>query len=150
MKAQGISPSLKSTLKDDMRKEILKSVKPQMKLPDLSLRQTEVAASLIQTESLEEFSKKYRKGSGGEEFESKYKISPNLTRYTGRDPVNKLPDGYVIPVFNGGKWEFANPSTRVDGLIFPSGLNLSGGGKKKMSAKAKLILQTVFGMEVDD
>lgn len=151
IQAQSISSSLKSSIKDDIKKDLMKQVSPTITQPGSSMIMSPSGGSkAIQNDNLPEFSKKYRKGSGGEEFEDKYRISPHVTTYSSSTPVNKLPDGHVVPVFTGGQWIFANPTTRVDGLVYPSGLNLSGGGKKKMSSKAKAILEHVFGMTVED
>jgi len=150
VQSQSISPSLKTSIKDDIKKDLMKQVSPVTIQPGSSMVLSPSGSKAIQNDNLLDFSKKYRKGSGGEEFEDKYKVSPHVTTYSSSTPVNKLPDGYVIPVFTGGHWVFANPTTRVDGLVYPSGLDLSGGGKKKMSPKAKAILEHVFGMKVED
>ncbi|MDU1903799.1 MAG: hypothetical protein E6772_03365 [Dysgonomonas sp.] len=150
VQAQSVSSSLKSSLKDDIRKDLLKQVKPPQAIPGSSMRPHISSQKAIRNESLEELSKKYITGTGGSEFDDKYHINPHVTTYSSPIPVNKAPDGFVVPMFIGGHWVFASPVTRVDGLIVPSGLDLSGGGKKKMSAKAKSILENVFGMEVEE
>lgn len=149
--AQSVSSSLRSSIKDDMRKDLLKQVKPSTISPNTQMRQSTAGSKAVDSENLLDFSKKYRKGSGGEEFEDKYTLDGIKKSIKNTStPINKLPDGYVVPVFTGGRWVFANPTTRADGLVYPSGINLSGGGKKKMSAKAKAILENVFGMKVED
>jgi len=150
VQAQSVSSSLKSSLKDDIRRDLLKQVKPPQAIPGSSMRPHISSQKAIRDESLEEFSKKYITGTGGAEFDDKYHINPHVTTYSSSVPINKLPDGYVVPVFTGGHWIFANPTSRVDGLVYPSGIDLSGGGKKKMSAKAKSILENVFGMKAEE
>lgn len=142
--------NLRSSIKDDMKKDLLKQIKPTLSTPGSSMEKSSTNSKAIQEDNLLEFYKKYKSGSGGAEFESKYLINPNLTTYNGKDPINKLPDGYVVPVFQNGQWVFANPSTRVDGLVTPSGLNLSGGGKKKLSKKSRDILINILGMTIDE
>lgn len=142
--------NLRSSIKDDIKKDLLKQIKPTLSTPGSTMEKSPTNSKAVQEDNLLEFYKKYKSGSGGAEFESKYLINPNLTTYSGKDPINKLPDGYVTPVFQNGQWIFANPTTRVDGLVVPSGLNLSGGGKKKLSKKSRDILTHVLGMTIDE
>lgn len=142
--------SLKSYIKDDMKKELLKQVKPKLSAPGSTMKQSPLD-SKAEDDDLLEYYKKSRMGSVLDvDIDKNYKISPNVTKYTGKDPINKLPDGYVVPVFNLGHWSFGNTSNRVDGLVTPSGLDLSGGGKKKLSKKSRDILINVYKMTLDD
>ncbi len=151
MQAQSLSSPLKSSIKDDIKRDLLKQVKPSTTLPNSQMRQSTTTTKAIHDESLFEFNKKIGLKSGGSEYEDKYNIErlKESLKYTST-PINKLPDGYVVPVFIGGHWVFMNPNNRVDGLVVPSGMDLSGGGRKKMSNKAKNILEHVFGMKVED
>ncbi len=142
--------NLKLSIKDDMKKDLLKQIKPTLSGLGSSMEKSSSNPQTVQEGDLLEFYKKYKSGSGGAEFESKYQISPHVTTYNGKDPINKLPDGYVEPVFQNGQWIFANPSKRVDGLVVPSGLDLSGGGKKKLSKKSRDILVNVLGMTIEE
>lgn len=142
--------SLRSSIKDDIKKDLLKQIKPTLSSPGSTMEQSPMNSKAIQEDNLLEFYKKYKSGSGGAEFESKYQINPNLTTYNGKEPINKLPDGYAVPVFHNGQWILANPNTRVDGLVVPSGLDLSGGGKKKLSKKSRDILINVLGMTIEE
>lgn len=140
--------NLKSYIKDDVKKELLKQIKPKLSPSGSGAQQSQA----LEEESLLDFYNKYKAGVGDVLFHEtdKYKINPIVTTYTGKDPINKLPDGYVIPVFNLGRWEFANPSNRVDGLVTPSGLDLSGGGRKRLSKKSRDILINIYHMSIDD
>lgn len=150
VQAQSISSSLKSSIKDDIRKDLLKQVKPATITPNAGMRQSTTKSKAIHNDNLFEYNKIVT-GSGGIEFEDKYTVDAlKKSLKNTSTPLNKLPDGYVVPVFTGGQWIFANPVARVDGLVIPSGLDLSGGGKKKMSNKAKHILEHVFGMKVEE
>lgn len=151
MHAQSVSSSLISTIKDDMRKDYLKQVKPPSAMPNSQMRESATGTSAVGTESLLEFSQKYKKGSGGAEYESKYSLDglKESLKHTST-PINKLPDGYVVPVFVNGHWVFANPTTRVDGLVYPTGISLFSKERKKMSKKSKAILEHVFNMKVEE
>lgn len=142
--------NLKSSIKDDMKKDLLKQIKPTLSTPGSTMEKSPLNSKAVQEDDLLEFYKKYKSGSGGAEFEPKYQINPHVTTYSGKDPINKQPDGYVEPVFQGGHWILANPTRRVDGLVVPSGLDLSGGGKKKLSKKSRDILTNVLGMTIDE
>ncbi|MEN9919247.1 MAG: hypothetical protein RL662_1683, partial [Bacteroidota bacterium] len=150
IQTQNIPLSLRSSIKDDVRKDLLKQISPSLDVSHSHMRQSHTPSKAVREESLEEYNKRIGLKSGGAEFEDRYKISPHVTKYSSSTSINKLPDGYVVPVFTGGHWIFANPTTRVDGLVVPSGLDLSGGGKKKMSAKAKAILEHVFGIKPEE
>lgn len=150
MKIYAQSLHLNTSIKDDIKKDLLKQVKPSLSDPGSAMRQAESKSKAFQEDDLLEFYKKYKSGSGGVEFESKYQVSPHVTTYNGKDPINKQLDGYVVPVFEGGRWVFANPNQRVDGLVVPSGIDLSGSGKKKLSQKSKDILTRVLGMTIDE
>lgn len=142
--------NLRSSIKDDIKKDLLKQIKPILSTPGSTMEKSPLNSKAVQEDDLLEFYKKYKSGSGGAEFESKYQISPNVITYNGKDPINKQPDGYVEPVFEGGHWILANPTRRLDGLVVPSGLDLSGGGKKKLSKKSRDILINVLGMTIDE
>ena len=143
--------SLSSSIKDGMKRELMKQIKPLSNTPTTAKqRSSSSGLKPVENDDLLEYYKKYKGGSGGAEFDNKYQVSPIVTTYTSKTPVNKLPDGYVVPIFQNGHFIFANPTSRVDGLVFPSGIDLSGGGKKKMSEKSKSILINVFGMEIDE
>lgn len=141
--------SLSGSIRDEIKKDLLKQIKP-TSLPPSSFRQQSTLGKAIQDDDLSEFAKKYQKKTGGAEFEDKYQLGEGLKNLRSNIPLNKLPDGHVTPVFNNGRWEFMNTANRVDGLVTPSGLNLSGGGAKKLSEKSKNILINVFGIEVDE
>ncbi len=141
--------SLAGSIKDEMKKDLLKQVKPTLVSPSSYLQQA-ASDKIIQEDNLLEYAKKYQKSNGGAEFDDKYKLGDGLKNLRSNVPLNKLPDGHVTPVFNNGRWEFMSTANRVDGLVTPSGLNLSGGGAKKMSEKSKKILMNVFGIEVDE
>lgn len=141
--------SLAGSLRDEMKKDLLKQIKPSSISPSPYMQQSP-GSKAIQEDNLLEYAKKYRKSNGGAEFEDKYKLADALKNLRSNVPLNKLPDGHVTPVFNNGRWEFMNTANRVDGLVTPSGLNLSGGGAKKMSERSKKILIDVFGIEVDE
>lgn len=141
---------LKSLIKDDIRKDLLKQIKPALSPPGTTMEKSTTKSKAVQEDNLLEFYKKYKSGSGGAEFESKYQINPNVTTYNGKDPINKQADGHVEPVFQGGRWILANPTNRVDGLVVPSGMDLSGGGKKKLSKKSREVLINVLGMTLEE
>ncbi|PXV64448.1 hypothetical protein CLV62_11092 [Dysgonomonas alginatilytica] len=142
--------SLKSYIKDDMKKELLKQVKPKLSAPGSTMQKSPLDTKAEDADLLEYY-QKYKAGSVLDvDIDKNYKINPNLTKYSGKDPINKLPDGYVVPVFNLGHWGFANPSNRVDGLVTPSGTDLSGGGRKRLSKKSRKILINVYKMTLDD
>lgn len=144
------SQNLKSSIKDDIKKDLLKQIKPTLSTPGSTMEKSPLNSKAVQEDNLLEFYKKYKSGSGGAEFETKYQINPSVTTYSGKDPINKQPDGYVEPVFQGGHWILANPTRRVDGLVVPSGIDLAGGGKKKLSKRSREILTNVLGMTIED
>lgn len=137
---------------DDYKKELWKTIKPSSTVP-LTLSGSKTSAS--EQKSLIE--NKYQKSYYDylyksldhllEITEPEYRITPGLTTYRGDVPLNTLPVNATQIVFMGGHFHIIP----VGGsLVFPSGLNLSGGGKKKLSAKSKNILINVYGMEVDE
>lgn len=151
--AQSIPLTLKSSIKDDMKKDLMKQVNPGSTIYGSQLYdKSSYSPKAIQDDDLTGLNKIYKNGKSIDlrAFDDKYQINPLVITYTSSTPVNQLPAGYVVPVFTGGRWVWANPNTRVDQLVYPSGIDLSGGGKKKMSAKARAILEHVFGMEVED
>lgn len=149
--AQDIQSSLKFSIKDEMKKDLMKQVKPGATLYNSPLYENN-STKAMPANDLIGLDKIYVNGKVIDlsAFDDKYQINPIVTTYTSSTPINQLPAGYVVPVFTGGRWVWANPNTRVDQLVYPSGIDLSGGGKKKMSAKARSILEHVFGMEVEE
>lgn len=137
------------SIKDDVKRDLLKQIKTSGLSPSSTFRQYKGTSTAIQEDNLLEYSRKI-KGTGGAEFEDKYTVSPNLLKLGNSTPLNKLPDGYVVPTLIGSHWVFINPTTNVNGLVIPSGMNLSGGGAKKLSTKTKNILTHVFNMEIDE
>lgn len=143
--------SLRSYIKDDMKKELLKQMNPNLSPSVPTMQQSPSRGAKAQNEDILDYYNKHKAGSVLDiDPDKKYKISPNLTKYTGKDPINKLPDGHVEPIFHLGQWHLGNPSNRVDGLVSPSGLNLSGWKKKKLSEKSKKILINVYNMTLDN
>ena len=143
--------SLSTSIKNEMKKDLLKQVNPSMATPNSSMKQSpNTVNNTMNSDNLLEFSKKYRKGSGGEEFDSRYKVNPHAVTYSSKVPINQIEPGKVIPIYNGGHFIFVNPATNAKGLVTPSGLDLSGGGKKKMSNRTRLILEQVFGVVLED
>lgn len=132
--------SLSSSLKDDMKKELLKQIKPTLSNPNM--QQYKVNNGAVREDDLSKYVQKLK--SGGAEFDDRYKINPHAISYTSDMPINKLPDGYVVPIYTGGHFIFANPNMNVNGLVTPSGIDLSGAKRKKMSAKAKNLLDHVL------
>lgn len=141
--------SLSVSIKEDIKKDLLRQIKPSS-LTKSPMQPYKSSSSAIREESLLEYSKRMTKSTAGEEFDDKYQVAPSILNITSDVPLNKLPDGHVTPEFINGKWVFTNTATRVDGLVIPSGLDLSGGGTKKISEKSKNILINVLGMEVDE
>ncbi len=78
--------------------------------------------------------------------EAKYKLNPNLTKYSGIAPLNRLPEGSTQTVYMGGHFYIVSTAGT---LVVPTGLNLGGGGSKKLSEKSKNILINVFGKEIE-
>lgn len=145
------SQNLSSSIKDDMKKELMKQIKPSLNLSNPSMQQSPMGANrAVQSDDLLEFYRKYKSGSGGAEFDDKYRVNPRAITYSSEIPINKLPDGYVVPVYTGGHFIFANPNTNINGLVTPSGMDLSGSKKKKLSAKSKAILENVFSIKVEE
>lgn len=137
---------------DDYKKELWKTIKPSGSKP---LTLPGAKSATMENKSLVE--NKYQKSYYNylyknldhllEITEPEYRLSPNLTTYTGNTPINQLPAGSTQLVFMGGHFYFVS---NAGSLVVPSGLDLSGGGKKKLSAKSKSILTNVFGMEVEE
>lgn len=134
--------SLSLSIKDDMKKELMKQIKPSLSPTNPNTQQYNLNPQAVQEDDLLKYYKKYK--SGGAEFDDRYKINPQAITYNSEIPINKLPDGYVVPVYSGGHFIFANPNMNVNGLVTPSGTDLSGAKRKKMSTKAKNLLDHVL------
>lgn len=149
---QNVSSTLKSSIKEDMKQDWLKQVKPGSKKLSSPLYDMNAnSKKAIQGKDYLGLDKIYKDGGIDlTAFDDKYQINPLAITYNSSVPINQLPAGYVVPMFVGGKFIWGNPNTRVDQLVYPSGISLAGGDKKKMSAKAKNILKYVFGMEVEE
>lgn len=151
VQAQSVSSTLKSSIKEDMKQDWLKQVKPGSKIHSSPIYDNSpLSKKTVQGKDYTGLGKIYQNGIDLTAFDDKYKVNPLAITYNSSVPINQLPAGYVVPMFIGGRFIWANPNTRVDQLVYPSGIDLSGGGKKKMSAKAKNILKYVFGMEVEE
>jgi len=138
---------------DDYKNELWKNVKPtgknSLSLPK-TLKKDNTKSNLLDNKYTNAYSN-YKYGNNLEHLleitEFKYKLSPNLTIYNGITPINELPAGSTQIVFMGGHFYFVG----TGGVsVFPSGIDLTGGGRKKLSEKSKNILRNVFGMEVDE
>ena len=141
-----------SILGDDYKKELWKTIKPSEKSP---LRLSPSEKSVEKESFLEnKYMKAYNNSRYGKNLdhlmeiaEPKYKISPALTEYKGSVPLNVPQPGSTTWVYMGGHFYLVS----VAGIpVFPSGISLFGGDKKKLSAKSKSILVNVFGMEVEE
>lgn len=64
-------------------------------------------------------------------------------------PLNKVSDGAVALVFDGKQWYWDSRRVRVDGLVYPTGTNLSGNKKRRLTAKSKVILTHSFGLTIE-
>lgn len=141
--------NLSSSIKSEMKKELLKQVSPSVF--NTQMRQTpEIVNKAVDGDNLIDFIKKRQQKSGGEEFDSPYKINPNAVSYNSNIPINQITQGKVVPIYTGGHFVLVNPSTNGLGLIYPSGLDLSGYKKKKMSAKTKQLLELLFNVKIED
>lgn len=146
---QAQNSSLSVSIKDEMKKDLLKQIKPSS-VSGSSMQQHKYSIGDLKEETLSEYIKRKVKSSAGEEFDDKYKVAESITNINPKVPLNKLPDGHVTPEFINGRWVFVNTAKTLDGLVKPSGIDLSGGGTKKMSEKTKNILKNVLGQEVDE
>ncbi len=154
LQAQNIPSTLRSSIKDGVKNDLMKQIKPETTSTygsqkyDNSLS----APKVFRNDDYTNLEKIHKNGKSIDlkVFDDKYQVNPMAITNTSSTPINQLPAGYVVPVFTGGKWIWANPNTRIDQLAIPSRIDLSGGGKKKMSAKAKAILEQVFGMKVEE
>ncbi|HCO67090.1 MAG TPA: hypothetical protein DIT04_04930 [Dysgonomonas sp.] len=151
LKAQGIPEELKSSINEEKKKNWLNNARSGSKTYGSPRQYIERGSSkAIVGKDYTGLDKIYGNGIDWSAFDDKYQVNPAVYTYSSKVPINQLPPGYVIPMFIGGRFVWANPNTRVDQLVIPSGINLSGGGKKPMSEKAKNILKYVFGMEVEE
>lgn len=145
------SESFRSSLRNEMKKELMKQVNPTIAVPNPTMKQAPYKLKNDKrSDDMLYLYKKYKSGSGGEEFDDHYQVDPRAITYSSDVPINQIEPGKVIPVYTGGHFKFVNPATNGLGLVRPSGINLSGGGKKKMSAKTRRILEVVFGVNVED
>ena len=80
-------------------------------------------------------------------YSYQYKLNPNILIYNGKTPLNQLPAGSTTLVYMGGHFCIVNTG---GSLIFPSGLDFSGGGTKKLSEKSRNILTNVYGLEIEE
>ncbi len=130
----GQSSLVKSMIKDEIKKDLMKQIKPESTTP---LRQHVPTSQAIQNDDFLEYAKKHRKATGGAEYEDKYQLAEGLTKINGpsMSGMKKTP---TINIFGRGS------------LGFSSTVNLAGGGAKKMSEKSKKILKETYGIEVDE
>lgn len=154
--------SLSRAIRDDRRKTILDQVKPPTTELSPLLRHKE-------TVNIPTDRKKYLgmpEGlTGGAMFDDKYKISSDLTSIDIKELVKpKFGEPTKVMLINGKftivpvkEYEYIldkmSQKHRLQGIMATTtigGLNLSGYNKKKLSEKSKMILRTVFGMEVED
>jgi len=144
---ENLIPQLRSSIQDDIKKDWLKQVKPSLSPPGSSRYLKTPNNKAFQGEDLTGIGKIYKNGIDWEAFDDKYQVNPLAITYNSSVPINERPAGSVTFIFTGGRWMWtSNAGERVT----PSGVDLSGGGRKKMSPKAKQILQYVFGMEVEE
>lgn len=158
VQAQGINQAIR----EDRKKILLDQVKPSIetyKSPRESKQTVDIAVD----------KKKYLGNpqglTGGAMFEDKYTISPHISSIDIQQLVKpKFGEQTKVMLVNG-KFTIVpvkdyehildrmSQKHRLQGLMISSGiggLNLSGYNKKKISERSKMILRTVFGMEVED
>ncbi|MFT4072680.1 MAG: hypothetical protein QM654_12265 [Dysgonamonadaceae bacterium] len=82
-----------------------------------------------------------------DEYKRTHTVNPNVYTFYGDEPINKVKAGYLTPELFGGHFQMVPAKSNY---IKPSGLNLSGGGRKKLSEKTKKILKEVFGQEPEE
>lgn len=137
----------------DYKKELWKSIDPSKKSP---LQTSKVIELPKKTENVLEnkYGNYYSNLKNDNKLDhllevtkSPHTLSPTLLIYNGNIPLNQLPAGSTSLMFIGGHFYFVGNSGRN---VIPSGVDLSGGGIKKMSQKSKNILTNVFGLEIDD
>ncbi len=154
--------SFRQAVRDDRKRMLLDQVKPP---------KTTMSAPLPSKENIDiPIDKKKYLGTpegltGGAMFEEKYTISPHVSSYDIKQLVKpKFGEETKVLLVNGKftvvpvkEYEHIldklSQKHRLQGLMIHSGfggLNLSGYNKKKLSEKSKVILKTVFGMEVED
>lgn len=143
-----------SILGDDYKKELWKSINPSNNKPlTLPGSRQEKKVSPVNAPLDNKYLKSYinYKFKGLDHFleitEPKYKLNPNLTKYSGAIPLNQLPAGSTQLVYMGGHFVMVNTGGF---LVFPSGRSLSGWEPKKLSEKSKNILINVFGKEIEE
>lgn len=138
---------------DDYKKELWKTINPSNKntlsFPK-ALKREDTKSSLLDNKYTKAYSN-YKYGDNLNHLleitELKYKLSPNLTQYSGMTPLNELQAGSTQIVFMGGHFHFISTGGTQ---VFPSGMSLTGGGRKKLSEKSKSILVNVYGMEIEE
>ena len=137
---------------DDYKKELWKTIKPSEKKsywPSPSSTKND-SKSVIDNKYIKSYNN-YKLNSNLDHLleitEPKYKLNPYIGVYNGVTPINQLPAGSTQIVFMGGHFYFVGTG---GSLVFPSGIDLLGGGPKKLSEKSKNILINVFGMEIDE
>lgn len=143
----------KMTFGDDYKKELWKTIQPTGKNPlslPKTLKKDEDKSNILENK----YSKAYSNYKYGDDLnhlleitDAKYKLSPNLIQYNGVTPLNELPAGSTQIVYMGGHFYFVNTG---GSLVVPSGISLTGGGRKKLSEKSKSILVNVYGMEIEE
>jgi len=134
-----------SVIKDDYKKELWKTIKPTDTSPLSPSEQTMKSISedpLFDNDIAKYYNNYLKKPNLGPE--SEYKLNPNLLIFNSKTPLNQLPPGSTQVVYMGGHFVIIPTG---GSLIYPSGLDLSGGGRKVVSEKSKLILRSVFGIE---
>lgn len=90
---------------------------------------------------LEDFHEQYRRA---------HQIDPRIYTYNGDEPITKIKARYLETVFMGGHFQEISPS--ANNVVSPSGftIDISGGGRKRVSEKTKKILKEVYGREVEE
>lgn len=144
--------NLTFSLKNEMKKDLMNRVNPSLNKnnPQMIVAPGYTPQKTKQEDNLLDLYKKYKSGSGGEEFDSRYKINPHVVTYSSETPINQIKPGTVVPVYTGGHFVLVNPATNALGLVKPSGMDLSGGGKKKMTKKTRQLLELLFDIKIED
>ncbi len=157
--------TLSKSIKDDRRKSLFESVKPPVNLRDPNMKRPGKTSVPVENNDHTEGLKPYTSGNGGAEFEDKYQVNKNTTTFTeeqlfkvsaGQEVKAMLIDGKMrlIPVKEYERiLDKLSLRHKLEGVMLRmevGGLNLSGYKKKKISKKAKKILQEVYGMKVED
>lgn len=140
---------------DDYKKELWKSINPSSNTPLTLPGSANLGAEkLIEKET--PINNKYIKSYLNYKYkgldhlieitETKYKLNPNLTKYSGIVPLNQLPDGSTQTVYMNGHFYIISTA---GALVIPSGMTLGDRDSKKLSDKSKNILINVFGKEIE-